>query len=236
MVEAHPLQHLERERALLLDREVAVERRVVDAIGVLRDLRDQRHQLALELVEDRAHLVAGQPLVEVVEEDVVLRFVAHPLEAIDVAVGQLEVLLQVRQEGGEVRLLARVDPGRKRHRADPGHLGPELRRDALRLLVVAARDPDQAAVVRVEARLFLVVAHLVEQAPDLVVDEELVREAVERPELLGSHLSALRRHLRVLIPAQDRARHVQVVDRGQAGLQLFKSLRHGGASGVVLRP
>ena len=40
VVEAEPLEHLERERALLLDREVAAtERRVVDAVGVLADLR-----------------------------------------------------------------------------------------------------------------------------------------------------------------------------------------------------
>ena len=71
MVEADPLEHLERERALLLDREVAAQARVVHAVGVLADLRDQRHELALELVEDRAHLVGGQALVEVVEQDVV---------------------------------------------------------------------------------------------------------------------------------------------------------------------
>ena len=39
VVEAEPLEHLERERALLLDREVAaMERRVVHAVGVLTDL------------------------------------------------------------------------------------------------------------------------------------------------------------------------------------------------------
>ena len=129
VVEAHPLEHLERERALLLDREVApAQRRVVHAVGVLADLRDQRHELPLELVEDRAHLVGGQALVEVVEEDVVVGLEAHAFEAVDVAVRELDVLLQVGQEDREVRLLARLDPGRQRVRAGPGHLGAQLAR------------------------------------------------------------------------------------------------------------
>ena len=76
------------------------------------DLGDQRHELLLQLVEDRAHLGRLHPRLEVVEEDVVRLVVA--VEAVDVAALQLDVALEVRQEEREVVLLRAPSPRRVR--------------------------------------------------------------------------------------------------------------------------
>ena len=87
VVEAEPLEHHEREIALLLDREMSPCRHESSTrSAALGDLRDERNEAALELVEDLANLVGLQTLVEVVQQDVVGALVAHPVEAVDVLV------------------------------------------------------------------------------------------------------------------------------------------------------
>src|SRR5919109_879421 len=66
-------------------------------------------QLALQFVEDLADFRSFHLLLEVVEEDVV--HLVPGVEAFDVAVLQLDVLLEIGEEGLEVGLPARVDPG-----------------------------------------------------------------------------------------------------------------------------
>ena len=72
-----------------------------------------------------------------------------PLEALGVALLQLEVPLERREEGGEVVVRAGVDPDLVSLRPSQEHLGAEIRRDAPRLLPVATRHANQARVVRV---------------------------------------------------------------------------------------
>ena len=227
MVEAEPFEHRQGEVALPGNRDLPVQARVVHAVGVLCDLRDEGNEAALELVEDFTDDVCLQALIEVVQQDVVLAVVAHALEAVDVLVLEIDVLLQEREEDREVGFLACLDPGGESDRPGPCQLGAQLGRDPLCLLVVAARDADQAGVVGVGIEALLVVADILEQPADLVVDEKLVRETVERPQLLGPQRASLGGHHRVLVPAEDGSRHVQVVDSGQARLELFELLRHG---------
>ena len=227
MVEAEPLEHDEREVALLLDRNLSAQARVVHAVGVLGDLRDQRNEARLELVEDLTDGVGLETFVEVVQQDVVLALVTHVVEAVGVPVRELDVLLQVREEGREVGLLARFDPGGKGHGPGVGHLGAQVGWDALCLLVVAARDADLGCVVRVGIEALLVAPDIFEQLADLVVDEEVVRETVDRAQLLGPQWAGVRRHLRVLVPAEDGPRHAQVVDGGEACFELLELLGHG---------
>ena len=126
VVEAEPLEHDEREIALLLDRKVAEQARIVHAVGVLGDLRDQRDEAGLELVEDLTDGIGLETFVEVVQQDVVRILVAHAVEAVDVLVRELDVLLQVREEDREVGLLARLDPGGKGDRPGTGQLRAQV--------------------------------------------------------------------------------------------------------------
>ena len=174
MVVPEPFEHHEREVALPGNRDLPMQARVVDTVGVLGDLRDERNEAALELVENLTHDLCFQAFVEVVQKNVVLALVAHALEAVDVLVLEIDVLLQVRKEDRKVGLLARFDPGGKSDRPGPRQLGAQLGRDALCLLVVAAGDADQAGVVGVGIEALLVIPDFLEQLADLVVDEKLV--------------------------------------------------------------
>ena len=223
-VVAELLEHLQGEGALLVDREMAREARVVDRVRPLGDLGDQRDQLGLQLVEDRSHLGRLHALVEVVEQHVVV--VLRLREARDVFALKLHVAPQIGQEDREVGLLPGFDPGSQRNRTGACQLGAQIRRDPRGLGVLAPGDAEQAGLVRVVVVALLIRAQLLEERADVVVDEELVGDPVERAELLGADVPCFRRHLGVLIPREDRTRHVHVVNLGQLLPELFVAVFH----------
>ena len=178
-----------------------------------------------------AHLGRLHPRLEVVEEHVVRLVVA--LEALDVAALQLDGALEVGEEECEVVVLACLRPDVVRLGGGAGHLGGELGGDAAHLVVVAARRPDQRRLVGVVVELLLVPGEILEQRADLVGDELLVRDPVERRQLLPADRAAARRHHHGLVPEQHLQGPAQVVDLGQACLQLVKALFHGLSSLAV---
>ena len=220
-VEPEPLDHLQLELLLALDR----ERRAADrTLAVLAGGGDERHLLLLQPVEDGADLGGLHPGLEVVEEDVVGLVVV--VEALDVAAAQLEVRAQGGQELREVGLLPRLHPDRHRERRGAGHLGAQLRGNAPRLLPLAADEPDQARLVRVVLERVLVRRELVEEPADLVGRERLVREPLERRQLLRPNTRSAGRHLHLLIPAEQRRRAVEIVDLADALLQACEGCLH----------
>ncbi len=214
-VEAEALQHVQLEPLLGLAREEAV---ASGSLAVLRGGCDERDLLLLQPGEDRADLGRRRPALEVVEEDVVGLVVV--VEALDVAAAELEVRLEVWEEGGEVGAGARVGPDRERERRGARHRGPELRRNAPGLLPVLPGDADEARFVGVVGPGGLETLEPVEQATGLGVGEELVGEPVERGDLLGADAAAARGHLDLLVPGEDRAGLLEILDRRQALLQL----------------
>ena len=144
--------HVEAESPLVVFVELPVEERVVD-LPRFCDLLDQRHEVLFELVEDLPHLCRLHVRLEVVEEDVV-RLVGR-VEALDVAVAQLEVLLEMRSQCFEVRFRLRRSPRREGKRRRSAHLPDELRRDTCGLLVVAPCDADETGFEGVVIRALL---------------------------------------------------------------------------------
>ena len=221
VLEAEVAEDPGEELLLGLDREVALEERVVRRLA---RLAHDRGQLRPEHVEDRLHLGRRHPGLVLVEEGVVGR-VAR-LHVLGPAERDVVHALQRRQEDREVVRLARLEPGDVRLAALARPGGRELGGHAPRLLPVAPRDADQARVVGVVAELLLERRHLVEQAPDLVRDEALVHEPGERRRGLRPGGSALRRHHRPLVPAEHAERPLEIVDLGQPLLQVRESGAH----------
>jgi hypothetical protein len=92
-------------------------------------------------------------------------------EALDVLELQINVLSQVRQEGGEIGVLPRLRP-----RRNPEHLGacdlrPQLGRHLARLRPVLPRDSDQRRVDGLRIELALVILEPRQQLAELVGDE-----------------------------------------------------------------
>src|SRR5439155_11834798 len=142
-VEAEPLDERARERLLGLDGERTLERLVGTALAHRADERDE---LALQMLENPLRLGGRQPVLVLVEEDVIRVVVG--LEARDVAPLELELPLDVRPEDLEVAPLARLEPGAEPERAAARQLRAQLGRDAPRPLALAAEEADQARVVR----------------------------------------------------------------------------------------
>ena len=143
----------------------------------LGDLLDERRLVLLEVVEDAPHLGRLHAALVVVEHDVV-RLVAD-LEAVDVALAQVEVLAEHGQERREVVFAARSDPDRVRERRRARHLRAQVRRHLARLLPVATRDADQARLERVVLVLLAEVAQVVQEPADISRDELRVRDAAD---------------------------------------------------------
>ena len=194
---AERLHDLELEQLLLVEPVVARARLVAALRG---DLLDQRRLVLLQVVEDAAHFLRRHVALVVVEDDVV-RLVLH-VEAVDVALPEVEVLLEHGKERREVVRLPRLDPHRVGERRRPRHLGPQIGRHPARLLPVARRHADEARLEGVVVVALAPVAQLVEQRPDLRVDELRVGDPPDGRELLGADRGALRRHHHVLVPAQ----------------------------------
>ena len=109
MVGAQRLQHLPAEHRLPIHRKVAVETGITDPVLPIMNGADQRHQLLLELVKARLHLGGLHPRLEVVQQNIVSRFFVAG-HAVDVAMLQLDILLQVGEEAAVVGFLARLRP------------------------------------------------------------------------------------------------------------------------------
>ena len=214
-VESEALEHGQLEAPLALERIGPV---AGGPFAVVGGAGDERHLLRLQPVEHDPHLGRRHAALEVVEQHVVRLVVA--VEAVDVAPPQVQVGAQVRQEAREVRLGPCLRPHGQRQRRRPRHVRPELRGHLSRLLPVAPRHADQARLVGVVVLRFLERREPVEQEADLVRDEPLVREPVERRELLRPHRAAALGHLHLLVPGEQRAGLLQVVDLAQALLQL----------------
>src|SRR5579863_5811577 len=160
---AEEIDHLVVERYLPVEREVPVQERVVRV--ALAELRDERDELVLDLLEDACDVGRLHLRLEVVQEDVV-RLVLR-LEACDVAAAQLDVALERTEEelevGGRLRLL----PDRARLGGRDGHLTAQLYGHLNSLVVHPAREPEEAGVVRARVEGAAKRLELVQQAADL---------------------------------------------------------------------
>ena len=223
VVEAEPLRHLELEPLLKLDRERALRRRG-NCLGAGHLLHERRLVL-LQVVERLAHDRALHPGLVVVEQRVV-GLVVVAVEALDVALAQLQVVPQHGQEAREVVALSGLDPDGIAERRRARHLRPEVGRNLAFLLPVAAGDPDEARLEGVVLVLLLEARELVHEPADLRRDELVVRDPPERRQLLGADAGAARRHHHLLVPAEQLGRRRQVRDFAQTPAKLFEGRAH----------
>src|SRR2546423_2963477 len=204
---------LDPQLALRCRIEVAVEKGVVDLARVA-DLLDQRHELLLQLLEPFPDLGRLHQRLVLVEQDVV--GAVGRRETGDVAMAQLELRLEVRAELLEVRMLLRGAPRGEPESGRTPHVADELRRNAHCLLVLAPRRPDEAGLEGVVVGALLEPSQLLEELPDPVVDEALLREPADGREGFGACLRTAGRHHHALVPEQQRRGLGQVADLGQA--------------------
>jgi hypothetical protein len=76
---------------------------------------------------------------------------------------------------------------------------------------------------------------LVEQPADLVGGQRVVRETLERRQLLGANRRTAWRHLHLLVPAEQRRGAVEIVDLADALLQARKRRLHCVATYLAAR-
>ena len=119
-------------------------------------------------------------------------------------------MLEVGAEELVVRRFARLEPRDVAERAGARHLGAEVARNPALLLVVAARDADDARLERLAVGGFLQLAQLLEERPELGRGGAIVCEPGKGRELLGPRGSPERRHLRLLIPPEEVAGALEV--------------------------
>ena len=210
--------HLRDQLALLVRGEFAGERVLGLPGAVVRRLPNERHQPLAQFGQHLSHLIGGHLRLVLVEQGVVR--VGEPgeaLEALGVALGEVDVLPKVREQHREVRALLGLDPGRLGDRARVRHLGLELRGNPGRLLPVPGDDADEVGVDRLTGRnVALLGSDLVDQPADLIVDEHLVAHAREGRQGLRPRLGAGRGHHRALVPGQQRGGPAQVMDRAES--------------------
>ena len=184
----------------------------------------RRHELGLDLVEDARHLRRLHLRLEVVEQDVV-RLVGL-LEAVDVAVPQLDVALEQRQEDVEVRRRLRLEPDGRGLRGRLHHLAAQLRRHLDGLRVVAPRRADDRRVPRVRVERVEPRLELVEQPADLRVGQLLVREPLEQRHVARALHEAGRRHRRALVPREQGREVVERRVVGESRGELLEGVGH----------
>ena len=235
----HPLQEREHGLPLARDVEAVVEEGVVDRPGALQHRAGERQQRVLQLTQQALHLGRLHSGLEVVEQHVV--GVVHLGEAVHVAPAQLDVAPQVRQQQRVVVAVAGLAPGVLAGRRSAREVRLEVGRHAPGLLVIAARDADQAGLGGVVRQRLFVAAQFVQEAADLVRRQPVVLHPHQRGELVCARGGATRRHLGALVPGKHGGRPVEVVHLGQALAQLAVASRlHTakpiGVSGPELAP
>ncbi len=150
-------------------------------------------------------------------------------EAVGHAAAQLDVALQVRLEEREVRAAPGVDPHLRRLGARACDLRGQVAGHAARAAVVARRDAHE------RRRLVVVGApsgprrQLVEQRPQGRLGEAVVVQALHGGQDVAAGGAAARRHVRLLVPAQQVRRMTEVVELAQPRAQVVQALGpHGG--------
>ena len=191
LADAEPPQRCPNSSALGLDRYADGHRA---PLRLPADAGDQRPQALGEAGEDRLNPLCCDAVVEVVKQRVVGS--RRIFEARRIGAGELDVARQCRSERREVRVgarrLPRRLPGSRRLRS----LADEVCRHAALALEVPPCDADDVAVDLVELTAF----QLLEPLADLVGARKLVRDTVERGELVRARGRALGRHHHPLVP------------------------------------
>ena len=209
-VEADALEHHHARAPLGLHVDLAAERQHERA----RRLRDERHERLAQLREQRPQLRRGHLRLEVVEQHVVGVLVAR--EAAHVLVAELQVPGHRVAEAAVVGGGARRLPRRLAERRGAAHLRRQPRRHPHGLLDVAPHLGDQADVVGVRVLAGRPRLEHVEQPRQLRVGQPLVVDGLQRRRLIAARHGAARGHHRVLVPEQQRADAVEVVEDRRA--------------------
>ena len=218
-VKAHQVQHVRDEPPLTLDRKAPVKARGIDAGLVLGERRNHRHELGLQLIEQRAHLSRLHPGLIVVEQRVV--WALELVKARNVVAGELEVVAEIRRKRAEVGVLAGHHPRLLADRGRPCDLGSEVGWNPAGLLVMAAGDPDEACVIALRGGPVDLGPGRLEQLPGLLGDEHLVADPLDRRERFGPGRPAARRHHRLLVPAEQAGGVAKVLEGAKAGSKLL---------------
>ena len=218
-VVAEAFDHIHGEVPLRSLREVLAQTGVVGR-RLRRDRFDDRHKLAAQLAEERPqrrdlHAVVG-------DVDQRIGDVLVGREIVGQLAAEVEGLLQQRSHLGEVVRRARLGPDLIRRREVAGELRDERGRHFDGALELAARHADQRGVVRVIRQALFVGSQIVQQPADRRIGELLVRQPAERGRLPCARRPAAGRHVRALIPVQQRVGGVEVVDFEQAGLEFVE--------------
>src|SRR5260370_27355804 len=127
-------------------------------------------------------------------------------------------------------------------RARVGDLSDELGGQPPGLVVIAARDANQAGFVGVEIELGGGALGFIKQPAHLVGGETPVGDLAESRKLLGAIVYPAGRHVRFLVPREYGGGAIEVGDLRQDRFQLFQRVRHAPSPsrvfslGTALRP
>ena len=189
-------------------RPVAVKDRVVDGVLAAPDLAHQRHDHFPQPAEQRLQLTGGDARLQAVQEGVVRALVVT--ERVGDPAVDVDVAVEVGRKELPIRGLARLLPDRSGLAGGARRLGDQLSGDLDRLVVVAARDPDQCALVRLGIEVASL--QLLQQPADLGVDQALVGELAEGGHGRGAGGHATGGHVGFLVPGQHRRGPVEAGD------------------------
>ena len=159
---------------------------------------------------------------EVVEEHVVR--VVRRREALDVAALQLERAVEPRPEAREVVVCSPSAQSLHRLRAELRHLALERRRHPHRLLAVAAGDRDQRRRRPSPGRESATSgSSSSSRLADLVADEQLVGEAMERRKALGARSRSAAGHHHELVPLEHAGGDGEVDDLRELAASVLRA-------------
>ena len=147
---AEPFDDIERIRKLQVRVESAIQDAVIDRLAMAGDVRDQRHDRLLELSEYGRELGGSHTGLAAVDEGVIrLVLVA---ECVGYAAVELDVLLEIGREQGEVLVVPGLLPHGPGHRTRARDLGDQVGGKLASLVVVAPGDAHDAGLVGLESK------------------------------------------------------------------------------------
>ena len=204
-----------------IDRTTAAQHVQVRLPSALDDRRHQRHQLLAQLGQHLPHFGRLRAGFELVQQRVVRHiFVTERRRFLLL---ELDRLFQERLKPREVVRLARFGPDLLPEHRRAGQLFDQRLRQLRLLIVVALEIVDHRAGVAVpigRQRAF-------EQLGQILADDRVRLPPMHEPgqiaDLLGPIFAAGRRHLRPLVPLQERLRRAQERDFARMGAELVES-------------
>ncbi len=160
------------------------------------------HLFRTQAFEDNLHIRSLHARLEIIQQGIV--GMVETREKARILLPQGDNFLQVRLENGEIRILAGLQPDLLGQRGHLGKFNDIAGGNPYGFIVVTRSHFKQPGIIRIGVEAGCIGFEFFQQFPQFRGSTALVRQTTEQGQLIAASFRPTRRHIGLLVPAQQR--------------------------------